>query len=52
MREVQAQLNRRNRIHASILLVIGAGAWLVVGMYALAWRWAFARNRAYGNPST
>lgn len=45
LREMQAQIDRRGRIHASILLSIGVAAWLVIGMYAFEWRWAFFARR-------
>jgi 4-amino-4-deoxy-L-arabinose transferase-like glycosyltransferase len=46
LQQVQAQIDRRDRVHASLLLLIGLGAWLVVGLYALEWRWAFVRKAA------
>ena len=46
LQQIQAQINRRARVHALILLVIGLAAWLVVGLYALEWRWAFIRRIA------
>jgi hypothetical protein len=46
LQEIQAQIDRRNRLHASLLLAIGLAAWLVVSLYALAWRWAFTRKVA------
>ncbi len=45
-RLLQAQINRRSRVHALILLAIGLVAWLAVGLYALEWRWAFTRRVA------
>ena len=44
LRLIQAQIDRREQIHASVLLAIGLAAWLVLGLYALEWRWAFARK--------
>lgn len=44
LQELQAQIDRRDRVHASLLLVIGLAAWLVLGLYALEWRWAFTRK--------
>jgi hypothetical protein len=46
LQQMQAQIDRRDRVHASMLLLIGLGAWLVVGLYALEWRWAFVRKAA------
>lgn len=40
LQQGQAHADRRNRIHASILLLIGLGAWLVIGLHAKEWRWA------------
>ena len=42
--QIQAQVNRRDRIHISLLLLIDLGAWLVIGLYAFEWRWAFAQK--------
>jgi len=46
LREIQVQLDRRDRVHASLLLVISLAAWLVLGLYALEWRWAFTHKVA------
>lgn len=46
LRQVQAQIDRRDRVHMSILLLIGLGAWVVIGLYAFEWRWAFVRKAA------
>lgn len=40
----QPQVDRRERIQAGILLLIGAGAWVVIALHALEWRWAFLRK--------
>ena len=44
LRQVQARIDRRDRVHMSILLSIGLGAWVVIGLYAFEWRWAFVRK--------
>ena len=44
LQQLQAQIDRRDRIHASTLLLIGLAAWVVVGLHAVEWRWAFARR--------
>lgn len=44
LQQMQAQIDRRHRVHAAILILIGMSAWLVVGLYALEWRWAFVRK--------
>lgn len=44
LQQVQAQVNRRDQIHALLLLLIDLGAWIVIVLYAFQWRWAFARN--------
>jgi hypothetical protein len=43
--ELQARIERRERLHALTLLAIGFAAWVVVALYALEWRWAFVRRR-------
>lgn len=40
----QPQIDRRERIHAGILLLIGASAWAVIALHGLEWRWAFLRK--------
>lgn len=47
MRQVQARIDRRDRFHASALILIGLGAWVVVGLHAHEWRWAFVRKAAH-----
>jgi hypothetical protein len=44
LQRIQSQIDKRDRIHATILVLIGTGAWVVVGLYALEWRWAFSRK--------
>ena len=39
--QIQAQIERRERLHALVLLALGLTAWLVVGLYVVEWRWAF-----------
>lgn len=44
LRRIQAEIDRRERLHASVLLLIGMGAWVVVGLHVMEWRWAFGRR--------
>jgi len=44
LEQMQARIDRRERVHALALLTIGVAAWLVVALYALEWRWAFTRR--------
>lgn len=44
LQQLQAQIDWRNRLHASTLMLIGLAAWVVVGLHAVEWRWAFARQ--------
>lgn len=46
LQQMQAEIGRRDKIQASILLLIGLGGWLVLGMYAFEWRWAFSGKAA------
>jgi hypothetical protein len=38
--QIQAQIDRRERVHALTLLAIGLAAWLATGLHVLEWRWA------------
>ena len=40
----QPQIDRRDQAQAAMLLFVAAGAWAVLGLYALEWRWAFMRR--------
>ena len=44
MEHSQALSERHARAHAVILLFVAAGAWAVLGLYALEWRWALMRS--------
>jgi len=44
LEQMQARIDRRERVHALALLTIGLAAWLVVALHALEWRWAFTRR--------
>ncbi|MDT8398601.1 MAG: hypothetical protein RQ899_08310, partial [Pseudomonadales bacterium] len=44
LQQTQARIDLRDRIHTSLLLLIDLGAWLVIGLYASEWRWAFGRK--------
>ncbi len=40
----QALSDRNARAQAAMLLLVAAGAWAVLVLYAVEWRWAFMRN--------
>ena len=44
LRRIQAEIDRRERLHASVLLLIGMGAWVVVVLHVMEWRWASGRR--------
>jgi predicted PurR-regulated permease PerM len=44
LRRIQAEIDRRERLHASVLLLIGIGAWVVMGLHVMEWQWACGRR--------
>ncbi len=42
--EAQAEAQREERFQAGVLLLIGAAAWVVVGLHGAAREWAFSRD--------
>jgi hypothetical protein len=44
MEHSQTLSERHARAHAAILLLVAAGAWVVLILCAFEWRWAFTRN--------